>query len=350
MSDDSLALEPAPPTDELHNPAGHREVWADWRPVRTLRNAHVQTALAARGLRRPSVWRRSRTLRHNAESLVLQCRDGVRMHGLLTRHGDRARPLVTLIHGWEGHADSLYVISAGTALYNAGFDIFRLHLRDHGPTHALNREIFHACRLQEVIEAVDGIEQRVEPTQSFIAGFSMGGNFALRIAARSRDEGLALSAAVAISPVLEPRNTLEALEHSARFYQWYFVRKWKRSLAKKETCFPDLADWNTLRNLKTIRGLTDHLVREHTDFDSTDAYLDGYAVTGDCMKSNRIPTWLLMADDDPVNPAADLARVSGNDHLQVVRSHFGGHCGFIDDWHLNCWADRFLVQKFGGLL
>ncbi len=350
MQEQTLGVGPAPPTDQLHNPAGHRETWADWRPVRTLRNPHIQTALASLALRRPGIMRRSRALRACARETVLECSGGVRMHGLLSRHEGEPRPLVTLIHGWEGCADSLYILSSATTLFEAGFDIFRLHLRDHGPTHGLNRELFHACRLQEVMDAVRGIGERVRPPQSFLAGFSMGGNFALRIAARSRDEGLGLDAAVAISPMLEPKNSLQALEQGPAFYQWYFVRQWQRSLERKAAHYPDLADWNSLRRMRTIRGMTGYQVREHTDFPSVDAYLKGYAVTGKRLQSIRIPTWLLMADDDPINPAADLARVSGNDHLQVVRSHFGGHCGFIDDWHLNCWADRFLVQRFGGLL
>ena len=350
MREESPSLGPVPPTDPLHNPAGHRESWADWRPVRSLRNPHVQSVLAVSGPRRPGVRHRSRELRERTEPVLLSCHDGIRMHGLLSQHGDRSRPLVTLIHGWEGCADSLYVVSAAAALYHAGFDIFRLHLRDHGPTHGLNRELFHAYRLQEVLDAIRGIEVRVQPPHSFLAGFSLGGNFALRVAARSRDEGLSLAAAVGISPVLEPRNSLLALERGPALYRWYFVRKWQRSLARKARYFPDLADWEGFRRQRSVRGMIDHQVGEHTHFGSTDAYLDSYAVTGSRLGKIRIPTWVLMADDDPVNPAADLARVSGNDHLQVVRSHFGGHCGFIDDWHLNCWIDRFLVQRFSGLL
>ena len=56
-----------------------------------------------------------------------------------------------LLHGWEGSAESSCVLSLGSLLYSAGYDVLRLNLRDHGGTQRLNREIFHSCRLPEVV-------------------------------------------------------------------------------------------------------------------------------------------------------------------------------------------------------
>ena len=335
---------------DLLTPASHHQRWVDWQPVSGLRNRHVQSMLASLKLRKPWLERRARALRLAARELVIDCRDGVRMHGLLSRHGDRRRPLVTMIHGWEGCADSLYLLSAAGHLYDAGFDIFRLHLRDHGPSHSLNRELFHAGRLDEVIDAIRGVQDSVQPSQAFLAGFSMGGNFALRVAARARDEGLDLAGVVGISPVLDPSNTLQALEQGPPLYQRYFVHKWQRSLRTKAGHFPDLFDVAAITRLKTVRELTDFFVVDHTPYRDTADYLSDYAVTGDRLASIAVPTWLVMADDDPVNPAADLARLAASPHLQVLRTHYGGHCGFIDDWRLNCWADRFLLRTFNSLL
>ena len=40
-----------------------------------------------------------------------------------------------------------------------GFDVVRLNLRDHGETHHLNRDLFHSCRLPEVVGAVRALQQ-----------------------------------------------------------------------------------------------------------------------------------------------------------------------------------------------
>ena len=67
---------------------------------------------------------------------------------------------MVLLHGWEGSAESLYVLSLAQLLYQQGFEIVRLNLRDHGETHHLNRELFHSCRLPEVVGAVRTLQRQ----------------------------------------------------------------------------------------------------------------------------------------------------------------------------------------------
>ncbi|MFE8070039.1 alpha/beta fold hydrolase [Marinobacteraceae bacterium S3BR75-40.1] len=320
----------------------YREEWAPWTPEPGLRNPHLQSVLASLPLRRPWMERRARALREVAEECVFEARDGSRIHGLLSRHGDRPRPLVVMIHGWEGCADSLHLLSGATAVWEAGYDLFRLHLRDHGPTHHLNRELFHACRLDEVADAVAALHERIAPPGFLLVGYSMGGNFALRLAAQQ--PSLGFDAVVAVSPVLEPRHTLECLEDGFPLYQQYFMRKWHRSLREKARHHPDLMDMRVVSRIQGVRAMTDYFVRTHTDYAHYNEYLDGYAVTGDRLNTIAVPTWLIMAEDDPVNPATDLARIQGTEHLTVVRTQYGGHCGFFRNWRLQSWVDPFTVD------
>lgn len=319
----------------------------DWQPQRGLRNRHIQSLLASLKLRKPWLERKAQQLKAQASEMLLDGGDGVRLHGLLSQHAkDQARPLVVLIHGWEGCVDSLYLLSAASALYQAGFDVFRLHLRDHGPTHHLNRALFHANRLQEVVNALADLQARTTPSRFFLAGFSLGGNFALRVAATD-NTSLHLDAVIGVSPVLEPKHTLIALEEGLPLYRSYFLKKWRRSLGNKARHYPDLVDLRELQALpNNMTRMTEYFVARHTDYPSPDAYFNGYALTDDRLDQIRMPTWLVMADDDPVNPVADLDRVQGNALLRVVRTRYGGHCGFIADWRLNSWVDGFLVQRF----
>jgi len=68
-------------------------------------------------------------------------------------------PPVVLLHGWEGSAESLYVLSLAQLLFARHVEVVRLNLRDHGATHHLNRELFHSCRLPEVIGAVAALQR-----------------------------------------------------------------------------------------------------------------------------------------------------------------------------------------------
>ena len=94
------------------------------------------------------------------------------------------RPVV-LLHGWEGSAESLYVLSLAQQLYRRGFEVVRLNLRDHGETHHLNRELFHSCRLPEVVGAVRSAAAALPRPALQLVGFSLGGNFMLRVAAQA---------------------------------------------------------------------------------------------------------------------------------------------------------------------
>jgi uncharacterized protein len=188
------------------------------------------------------------------------------------------------LHGWEGSAESCYVVSLGAQLIANGFDVLRLNLRDHGESHHLNREIFHSCRLREVVGATRAVAERFPKAQIFLAGFSLGGNFVLRVSA---DAGApaAIVGAVAISPVLDPAATLEALERGWSLYRRYFVRRWSRSLRRKRRAWPDLPDFESLLRTRDLRSMTEGLVHQFTDFASLESYLDGYAITGPRLSS-----------------------------------------------------------------
>lgn len=321
-----------------------------FRPPALLRSPYVQSALGSLPPR--SWWVRSRaeSLRRRAEELILDCGAGVRLQAFLTRAitapaGAEPAPLALLLHGWEGSAESPHVLSLGTQLLAQGYDVARLNLRDHGQTHALNRDIFHSCRLPEVVGAARTLAAHCAGGAMFAAGFSLGGNFLLRMAA---DAGAPsqLAGVVAVSPVLDPQVTLVALEQHQPTYGRYFVRRWSRSLRTKQSAWPGEHAFDKIVQLADLRAMTAGLVALSTEFPDLDAYLQGYAITGERLATLRAPAVMLMAEDDPIIPVADLARVSRSARLRVELSRYGGHCGFIDAPWRASFADRFVCAQF----
>src|SRR5450755_4468569 len=130
----------------------------DFRPPRWLRNRHLQSILPSLPARRRWIMPRTATLRAASQEILLDCGDGVRLqcfHSDPARCGiARAARVAVLVHGWEGNAEALYILSLAQQLFDLGFDVVRLNLRDHGDTHHLNRELFHSCRLPEVLGAI----------------------------------------------------------------------------------------------------------------------------------------------------------------------------------------------------
>jgi predicted alpha/beta-fold hydrolase len=131
---------------------------ASFRPNRWLRGPHFQTILSSLPPRRARVERRSIPVRASSAELLLDCGGGVVLqafHASPAKRGrEPGRHLAVFLHGWEGSADSTYVLSSAQTLFEQGYEVVRLNLRDHGATHHLNRDLFHSCRLPEVVGAV----------------------------------------------------------------------------------------------------------------------------------------------------------------------------------------------------
>ncbi|MEO6078419.1 MAG: alpha/beta fold hydrolase [Steroidobacteraceae bacterium] len=309
------------------------------------RHRHVQSIL-------PSIlprWRLRRTAApflNASRELIVDCGDGVRLQAFHARPANCNGRAVILLHGWEGSADSYYMVSLGSSLFAAGVEVVRLNLRDHGDTHHLNEGIFHSCRLEEVCGAVAQLGRQLALTEPWLVGFSLGGNFMLRVAASGDPRVGKLGGVVAISPVLHPDNAMVAMEHGWQLYQRYFVYKWSRSLRRKRALWADLIDAGIFR-LRDLRGMTAAMVARHTAFTGIGAYLDGYAITGDRLATLAAPAVILASRDDPIIPAADLERLAQHPLLRVVLTERGGHMGFLISPRAGSWVNEFVASELG---
>lgn len=317
-----------------------------FHPPKLLRSPHTQSILASTLPRKLRILSRARALQAVSETLTLDCGDGVRLLGELARQPETSRGLVTMIHGWEGCSRSTYMLSAGSFLYDKGYDVFRLNLRDHGPSHHLNRELFNSTRLPEVIGAVRAIQRQVPRERQFLAGFSLGGNFALRVAARAHEEDIHLDRVVGVCPVLNPIKTMAALENGWWVYERYFVRKWKRSLRRKLEHYPELGYRDDLLKLNTLREMNAFFVPRYTEFPDAETYLNAYAIIGDALSHLQVPSHIITSADDPMILAEDLEHLAENDNLTVEQTPYGGHCGFVNNFRLDSWVDQRLLELF----
>jgi predicted alpha/beta-fold hydrolase len=324
----------------------------DFRPPWPLRSGHIQTMLSSSGVRRILLPRAAKTVLQGAEAVVVDGGGGVRLTGAYTAQATRAqsRGLAVLFHGWEGSVDSTYVLQTGSRLLADGWDIFRLNFRDHGDSHGLNEALFHSCRIDEVVHALGEIATRWPARPMALAGFSLGGNFALRAALQTARVGIPLGYALAVCPIIDPAVGLFSLEETAPwFYQAYFMRKWRHSLLLKQKAFPQHQYFEMSELKKHLRGLTEALVLRHTDFKSLQQYLDGYSVAGDAMQAMQIPATILTARDDPVIPVGSFEQLELPPNVELDIAPYGGHCGFIRDWGMVSFTDDYIAARFNAL-
>src|SRR5207237_1712062 len=89
-------------------------------------------------------------------------------------------------------------------------------------------------------------------------------------------------------------------------YELYFVRKWRRSLRRKQAAWPGSYDFRAMERLRGLRRMTAEMVRCYSEFPTLEDYLNGYAITGGRLARLEVPTSLLTSLADPVSTAAGL--------------------------------------------
>jgi predicted alpha/beta-fold hydrolase len=319
---------------------------SDYRPPRWLRNRHVQSVLASSPFRRHRGASELEKLGTVTTSHLVDGGDGVRLHGLhSTLPGVASHGLALLLHGWEGSTESSYMRMAAAQLLQRGFEVFRLNFRDHGDTHHLNEALFHSNRIDEVVHAARDIALRFPNRPLVAAGYSLGGNFVLRLALRAPAAGLALARVAAVCPVLDPARTMLQMEQGMPLYLRYFEKKWRESLQRKRKLFPERHDFDDATLRLRMRELTEWLVQRHTDFGTIDNYFDGYSIAGDRLARLAVPADILMSADDPVIPVEDfhdLVLAPGTT-LEIAR--WGGHCGFLENIRMEGFSERWTAQR-----
>lgn len=312
-----------------------------FEPPLYLRSAHLQTICNSQGPRR---WR-ARLLQRNlsTEVLTLEAVDGTRLLADFDRAAQSKGALAILIHGWEGCSRSAYIVTTAARLLAAGYDVLRVNLRDHGDSHHLNRELFNSTRSPEVASALERWVATRDYDGIFIAGFSLGASFALRIAAdRGREIGLA--AAIGICPPVDPANAMRALNEGFFAYERYFFRRWRDSLRRKLECFPDYDYADALAAARSLDDLNAYFIPRYTEYATVDEYFAAYALVGDRLAGLEVPTWLIAARDDPILPVADLDRIGAIDRLAIETHRHGGHCGFLENLAARSWIEERLLE------
>jgi uncharacterized protein len=315
-----------------------RNISTKFIPKPWARNPHMQTILGSLKVRA----RGRHPMTESAKETIVDGGDGVRLLGYHSRQSASAScGLVTLIHGWEGSSDSAYVLSLGNYLYDRGYDVFRLNLRDHGESHQLNEGLFHGALIKETFQAVRNIAGLSANKPFYLVGFSLGGNFALRIAVRHSSSAIPnLKHVIAVSPALDPYKATVGIDESLSIYRLYFLDKWKKSLQEKQSLYPDKYDFRAIMHHKTCMSLTEAIMPYFPDFRNYTEYFNQYTLKDNYFDELSVPVTIIASLDDPIITIDDIRGLKVNNHLAISLQSYGGHCGFIDFFPYSCWYER----------
>ena len=313
-----------------------------FQPPSYLKPAPVQTLLASLKLR---TWGKKALLQRERE-LVFKTHEGTRLLGVYSpQSDDNHRGLAILLHGWEGSSHSTYMVTCGDHLYRNGLSVLRLNLRDHGDSHHLNKGLFYATLLDEVWECVHQAAGLSRGAPVYLVGFSLGGNLAIRIAARYTGfDTCRLTRVVSISPVLDPDKATDKIDGNPWILR-YFLKKWRKSLVKKQTLYPDRYNFSDILEMKTLREMTARLLERHTHYTSTHEYFHAYSIQPDLTPQITLPLTILTAADDPIIPIQGFRQLQQGASTRVIIHEHGGHNGFMDSLFRPTWYDRYLLNQ-----
>ena len=310
-----------------------------FEPPRWMRHHMVQTILASLKFRKSGRC----PMLDAAEDMILNCEDGVRLKGSFSPHPEN-KALVIFLHGWEGSQESTYVVSGGRQVYARGASVFRLNYRDHGGSHDLNEGLFYSTLFNEVFDAVKQAANLANGAPVYIVGFSLGGNFALRIARSLRDLTISeLKHIFAISPVVDPWGAAPLVDQNYLFRR-YFLKKWTKSLRIKQSLFPDLYDFSEILSYKKVLDITQKLLPEYSEYPDMESYFNAYRVDPHDLAHCPVPISIITAADDGMIPVADILKLALNVNAKRIIHAHGGHNGFFQSLKGPTWYDDYIEQ------
>lgn len=266
----------------------------------------------------------------------------------------RERGTLLALHGLEGSAGAHYMLGLADKAWQAGLNVVLLNQRNCGGTEHLCATLYHSGLIEDPAAVLRELRE-VDGLSSFVvAGYSLGGNLALRLAGVLGDAARPhVRGVCAVSPTMDLAACVAALEQPANvLYQWNFVRSLKARLRRKARLFPDLLDLSRLGAVRTVRDFDDLYTAPHFGFGDAATYYH-HASARRVVDRIRVPTLIVSAADDPFVPPEqfEAPEVRDNPHIAVVITRFGGHCGFVaearngDDGY---WAERVVVETASG--
>lgn len=246
---------------------------------------------------------------------------------------ERSRhPLLLALHGLDGSSAAHYMQGIADKAFARGFNVILLNQRNCGGTEALCPGLYHsgltadAAHVIEEVSARDGIERIV------VAGYSLGGNLALKLAG---DYGTAappqLRAVCAVSPVIELGRCVDALERrSNALYKFNFVRGLRARMRRKNLTHPGRFAVDRLAGVWTVRQFDETYTAPFFGFaDASDYYHRASAMR--VVARIAVPALIITAEDDPFVPVEPFHEpaLTSNPHVTLTLTRHGGHCGFV---------------------
>ncbi|GAA4884075.1 hydrolase [Ferrimonas pelagia] len=305
---------------------------SSFRPSRWWHNPHLQTIW-------PVLTKPKQRPRLQRQRLELDDGDFLDLDWQAQPQGDA--PLLVLVHGLEGSADSHYVRRLLLAAEQQSLAAVVMHQRScSGEPNRLLRS-YHSGASDDLAAVLTELKRQRPHTPLWMVGYSLGGNQLTKYLGETGDASL-VTKAVVISAPLDLAACAQRMEQGfSRVYQRHLLSRLQRKTADKLTQLPLSAE--QLRGLNTFYQFDHQITAPINGFASADDYYRR-ASGKPFMRQIRTPTLILHAEDDPFMTQAVIPlpqEMSNSVELELCPN--GGHVGFIEGgWP---WAPRYYLER-----
>ena len=248
-----------------------------------------------------------------------------------------ARGEIVMVHGLEGSGESGYMRSLAQAGLEAGFAMHRFHMRSCGGTAHLCPTLYHAGLTSDLLEFISRFDAPV-----YLAGFSLGGNVALKLAGElGENAGRRIAGVCAVSTPIDLAACARRLGRlDNRVYERRFLRRMcARLLATGRYTESDFS------GIRSIFEIDDKITAPSFGFHGAEHYYSTQS-SNQFLARIRVPTLVVQAKDDNFIPFEifDRPEFSSNPELTLLAPERGGHLGFISREKPRFWVDGVLID------
>lgn len=240
----------------------------------------------------------------------------------------RRDPTVVMLHGLTGSHRSAYMIRLAVKFFDRGWRAVRLNARGCGTGLGLARRPYHAGLSDDVRVALEDLYAEAPNSPTTLAGFSLGGNVALKLAGELGDDARRLLREVITFCPSADLHACHALLKKAMggIYERMFLYALRKELLRRNTAFPD--DLHEVPDVSSLHAFDDQYTARQWGFESADDYYH-QASARSVLERIRVPTRVTLAVDDPIVDPSPFEQASLPACVEVRRVAGGGHMGFL---------------------
>jgi predicted alpha/beta-fold hydrolase len=289
-----------------------------FRPFPLLANPHLQTLVG-------NLLSLAREPRSVTKLVTLPDGDRLALEVSTPDVWREADPTVVLVHGLCGSHRSTYLVRLAAKLFARGVRAVRLNLRGNGTGVGLARRPYHAGCSDDVRVALEALRAETPRSPITLAGFSLGGNIALKLAGELGQDAPALfERVVGVCPAVDLMGGWRRISRQPLYHR-HFVRLLLREMQRRhavsgEPC-PTFSPWVSLFDFD------DGYTAPHWGYAGAEAYYDA-ASARDHLPRIAVPCRVLLAEDDPIiDSSCWEQRMPAA--AELIRSPRGGHLGFV---------------------